>query len=267
MGVGVHRAAGIDQPLNEFGALVNIGQRTVDFTIPADAVAGDTLDFMVLPAGVRLIDAIVDVLDDGEADMDLMLHLASLPGGATTHNVAATGTLTGTEIAADDTVDINGVEYTFVAALSDDPAVPYEVLVGATDSDSLDNLIAAINGAAGEGTLYGTGTVAHPDVTAAAGAGDTAVVTARVGGLEGNAITTTAVLTDGDWGAATLAGGSGRILIDAASIASAVVLRRDVPGQPVLDDGYVLQGVLTGDDQTATQRLQVTAIFEYAREP
>lgn len=268
MAIGTYRAADISRPLVAFGPHDNFGQRRSLVTIPAAAVAGDTIDFMVLPKDVRILDVIVDVIDPGATDMDFMLHLASLPGGKTTFDVQATGTLTGTTIAAADTVDINGVEYTFVDTLTDDPApVPYEVLVGASDSDSLDNLIAAINGAAGAGTLYGAGTVAHPDVTAAAGAGDTMVVTAIVGGLAGNAVTTTAALTSGDFAAATLTGGSGRILLAAASIVDPVVLRRDVPGSVFLDDGYALQGVLSGDDQDADQDVEVTAIFEYVRTP
>ena len=116
--------------------------------------------------------------------------------------------MTGTTIAADDTVTIGGYTYTFVAALSEDSgdAVPFEVLVGVSDSASLDNLIAAINGAAGEGTTYGTGTTAHAFVTAAAGTGDTMDVTFNTPGAAGN-IATTASLTAGDWGAATLEGG------------------------------------------------------------
>jgi hypothetical protein len=120
-------------------------------------------------------------------------------GGA----VAATGTLTGTTIANGNTVAIAGKVYTFRTAIS----AAYDVLVGASDSDSLDNLISAINGSAGAGSTYGTGTVAHPSVVAAAGAGDTMDATARVGGTAGNSIATTATLTAGTWGAATLTGG------------------------------------------------------------
>lgn len=135
---------------------------------------------------------------DGGANTTLYVREAA---GAT---VAATGTLTGTTIAAGDTVTIAGVTYTFIAVL----ASAYDVLVGATDSDSLDNLIAAINGAAGEGTTYGTGTDAHPAVTAAAGAGDTMNVTAASAGAAGNSIATASTLTAGGWGASALTGGS-----------------------------------------------------------
>lgn len=118
--------------------------------------------------------------------------------------VAATGTLTGTTIAVNDTVTIGSRVYTFESPV----VVAYDVLVGATDSDSLDNLIAAITAGAGVGTAYGTGTLVHPTVTAVAGAGDTMDATALTAGTAGNSIATTATLTAGTWGAATLTGGA-----------------------------------------------------------
>lgn len=117
----------------------------------------------------------------------------------------ATGSIEVVAIAADDTVTIFPNEYTFVSELTT-PAVPYEVKVGETDSDSIDNLIAAINGASGAGTTYGTGTVAHPDVVASAGTGDTMDVTARFAGPSGN-IAVSCSLTDGSWSGDTLTGG------------------------------------------------------------
>jgi hypothetical protein len=119
--------------------------------------------------------------------------------------VAATGvlTLTGNAVAAQ-TVTIGGVTYTWRASVS---TTANEVLIGATASDSLDNLIDAINledGAGESGTLYGSDTVAHPTVSAAAGAGDTMDVTALTAGEAGNAIATTETMTNGSFGAATL---------------------------------------------------------------
>lgn len=116
--------------------------------------------------------------------------------------VKATGvlTLTGNAVAAE-TVTIGGRTYTWRAA----PTLANEVTVGASASVSIDNLVAAIMGAAGEGTLYGTDTVPHADVTAAAGAGDTMDVTAVLFGT--GVIATTEVMTNATWGAATLAGG------------------------------------------------------------
>lgn len=125
--------------------------------------------------------------------------------GSPDNAAKATQILEVVTIAADDTVTIFPNEYTFVSALTT-PAVPYEVKVGATDSDSIDNLIAAINGASGAGTTYGTGTVAHPGVTAAAGTGDTMNVEANSVGPDGN-IAVSSDLTDGSWGGDTLTGG------------------------------------------------------------
>lgn len=113
--------------------------------------------------------------------------------------VAATNILTfAANPLANETVTIGSTTYSFVAALTV-PAVPFQVLIGATASDSLDNLIAAINGAAGSGTTYGTGTVAHPNVTAAAGAGDTLTITAITPGAAGSLIETSETLTQGNW--------------------------------------------------------------------
>lgn len=61
-----------------------------------------------------------------------------------------------------ETFTINGRTYTFVTSLSSAD----DILIGATAADSFNNCIAAINNAAGEGTLYGTGTTINADVTA-----------------------------------------------------------------------------------------------------
>ena len=120
---------------------------------------------------------------------------------------AAQGTLTLTDnVTADDEVTIGSITYKFVAK----PAAAYDVAIAGSASDTIDNLIAAITAGEGVGTAYGTGTVAHPDVTAAAGDNDTMTVTALVKGAAGNAIGTTDPTDDGDvisFGAAALAGG------------------------------------------------------------
>ena len=119
--------------------------------------------------------------------------------------VAATGTLTltGNAVAAE-TVTIGSVTYTWRASVS---TIANEVLIGVSASASLDNLIDAINlenGAGESGTLYGSGTVIHPTVSALAGVGDTADLTAKTAGEDGNTIVTTETMTAGSFGAATL---------------------------------------------------------------
>lgn len=126
----------------------------------------------------------------------------------TANAVAASGTLTlVANPTANDTVTIGAKTYTFKASVT---TTANEVKIGATASDSLDNLIAAITGGTGSGTLYGSATVASTEVTAAAGAGDTMTVTALVRGTGGNTIATTETLTNAGnvFGAATLASGA-----------------------------------------------------------
>ena len=116
---------------------------------------------------------------------------------------AAAGTLTfsGVGTAADEIL-IGSHTYTLVAS----PSAADEILIGATATATADNLTAAINGDAGEGTLYGTGTVAHTSVTAEAAVG-VVTVTAAFVGTDGNDIVTTETGTLTAWGAATLTGG------------------------------------------------------------
>ena len=128
-------------------------------------------------------------------------------GGNPTGSAASIGTLTGTTISATNTVVIDGITYTFIAALSTGPIVANEILLGAADTDSLDNLIAAINGAAGEGVLYSVGTTPQTLVSARPGAGDTMIVDALTRGVAGDAITTTDTLAAGGWAGGTLASG------------------------------------------------------------
>lgn len=84
---------------------------------------------------------------------------------------------------------------------------PYDVLIGATAEDSIDNLVAAINKASGEGTTYGTDTPAHPDVTAAKTASDKLTITAKIKGTAAHAIVTQSTVTAATWDAEHLANG------------------------------------------------------------
>lgn len=124
---------------------------------------------------------------------------------------AATGTLTLTANAADgDTVTIGRKVYTFQTVLTD---VDGHVFIGAAATNSLDNLIDAINLGAGAGVDYAASTTLHPDVSAVAGAGDTMDVTAKIQGTDGNEIVTAETVT-GSWGATTLTGGAQTNQID-----------------------------------------------------
>lgn len=122
----------------------------------------------------------------------------------------ATGTLTlVANPGNNETVVIAGKTYTYKTALTGGGATANEVLIGADASASLDNLVAAITGGAGSGVAYGSATVTHTLVTAAAGAGDTMVVTSLLTGTAANAYGTTETMANAGnvWGASTLTGG------------------------------------------------------------
>jgi len=118
--------------------------------------------------------------------------------------VAATGLLTASDVLANgETVTIGSIRYTLKTTL----AGPFDVLVGANLSATLDNLKAAINHAAGEGSTYGYGTVAHPQVAATTKISTALTVQAIIAAAAENAIGTTATTANAAWGAVTLTGG------------------------------------------------------------
>lgn len=117
----------------------------------------------------------------------------------------AKGLLTFVDNPSDTEVVVIGSRtYTFNTALGGADSI----LIGADAETSLNNLLAAINGDTGEGTLYGTGTVVHPDVTGNTFEGTSVVIEAKVVGLAGNAIVTTTTVTNAIWTGPTLSGGS-----------------------------------------------------------
>tara|TARA_R110000772_G_scaffold2839_1_gene10304 strand:+ start:13660 stop:15411 length:1752 start_codon:yes stop_codon:yes gene_type:complete len=119
--------------------------------------------------------------------------------------IAATGTL---ELSAlplnTETVTIGATTYTFLTVLVN---TANNVLIGATASDSLDNLRAAVNLEAGIGTLYGTGTVQNGQAFMSDLPDDQILATARAPGAAANTQPTTTTVTGATWSAATLLGG------------------------------------------------------------
>jgi len=135
-----------------------------------------------------------------------------LTGAAWTQSVAASTTLTvtagGTQVAANDQVTVGGSTYKFVTSLTGNSN---EVLIGASDTQALLNLKAAINASAGgAGTAYGVGTVANSSVTAGTATATTLALTANVNGTGGNSTGSTIVAGGSgheSWTGATLTGG------------------------------------------------------------
>jgi hypothetical protein len=113
-------------------------------------------------------------------------------GGVTPGGTAAKGTVTiGEPVSDGDTLTIGLVTYTFKTT----PAAAYDVALGAGEAAQKVNIIAAINLSGTPGTEYFAGTEEHPDVSAAAFVGDDAVVTAKDGGVAGDAIVFTETFT------------------------------------------------------------------------
>lgn len=133
------------------------------------------------------LDELASYWDDGELAFNQQVAVAINVLVMAFVNEPAVNILTLAANAADgETVTIGTKVYTFQDTLTD---VDGNVHVGAAATDSIDNLIGAITLSSGvAGTDYALSMSVHPDVTAAAGAGDTMDVTALVGGTAGNAI-------------------------------------------------------------------------------
>ena len=127
----------------------------------------------------------------------------------TISGTAATTTLTSSGVAvADETIVVNGVTYTFRAAV--DNTVANEIKIGAAATNSLDNLKDAINGTSlvgVAGTDYSQITQRHPHVTAGAKNATTLVV-ASANTNTGGSLATTETMTNWAWGAGTLSAGT-----------------------------------------------------------
>lgn len=121
--------------------------------------------------------------------------------------IPASGIFTLTDNPSDtETVTLGSITYEFVTTLSS----ANDVLIGADLEETLDNLEAAINGGAGEGTTYGSGTTPNTAATAENGVPTVGQLTATAisPGTSGNSIASTETCADGSWGDTTLDGGA-----------------------------------------------------------
>lgn len=161
--------------------------------ITGDLYLGGSLVNAANTAAIALKAPLADPSFTGDVLAEKMSPtLLRLPEKTPVNAVAASGKLvsTGTRVSDTETVTIGTTVYTFKTTLSTDPAVAYEVLIGADTGAQATNLVAAIMGTSGEGTTYGTGTVAHTTVSAAVADTDDVALTAKTKGTAGNAIAT-----------------------------------------------------------------------------
>lgn len=164
---------------------------------------------------------------------------------------AASGTLTITSSNAqnDETVVVGSKTYTWKTTLT---GAANEVLIGADEAESADNLAAAINGSAGAGTTYGTGTTASTQVTADSSAEDgTVVLTAILKGTGGNSIATTETMTNGSFANATLTSGANAT---ASAFTTALETAVNAAGVKLLAERISANEVLFVDISGASQQ-------------
>lgn len=110
---------------------------------------------------------------------------------------AAASVLTFTaQPANNDTITLDGVTYTFKSPFVDAAG---NVAIGAAVTNTIDNLCAAINGDAGAGTLYGTGTTASVNTSALNIENDQMRAVANTPGTAGNAIAIAESCANASW--------------------------------------------------------------------
>ena len=215
----------LDAPVHAIGELVDM----------APALAGNTVtigtDVYTFRENLDA-DEPFDVLLTGNNTDDLTnLHNAinNGPGeGVTYGDFTPKSTFVTAVVASSDTMDVKAIVAgpdgdnintsadldggTFASPFLGLGAFPsaYEVVVGADVDATLQHLSLAVtqDNSVGVNYMYGQGTAPNPDVTMAPIAPGRAQAIARIPGVAGNSITTTAVLDDGDWDTATLEDGA-----------------------------------------------------------
>jgi flagellin len=153
---------------------------------------------------------------------------------------------------AGDTVTVGTQQYSFVAALTIPTANAVQVLVGATEATSLQNLANAVNGGsgAGEGYAYGSAATANTSATAVAGA-TSVVFSAITKGATGNGIISTTTGSGANTFAGSLLSGG------AAGSVNDLLTQPDAQAALSLIDGAVAAvAALRGNIGSTVNRLQ-----------
>jgi hypothetical protein len=140
----------------------------------------------------------------------VLVSVANLTDITVPSAASATGTFTSTGAFSDgETVTIGGQTYTFTSPFVN---AANNIDASGTQAQTHENLRRAINGDGVAGTNYGTGTPVNTNVTAA-DTPTTNVLTAILAGTGGNAVATTTTCANASFGAATLTGGAGDVVV------------------------------------------------------
>lgn len=120
-----------------------------------------------------------------------------------------------------ETVVVDGKTYTFQAVLTN---VDGNVQIGATSSDTTDNLIAAVNLTGTPGTDYAAAMTIHPTVSAAYGVGPNIDFTYKLAGTVGNGTAVSETVSGWSWNNGSFTGGTNNISGTLANLGAAVLL-------------------------------------------
>lgn len=192
----------VQNVLNRNGGSFPSGKWYDNIAVPSALETGIQRGVSKLNDALHLIEKKRILRDVFHIDPDITVPSSALATGSLS--------LAGGNFGNNETVTIGTTVYTFKLVLT--PA-NWEVLVGATPTDSRDNLQWAINNTGGHPGKFQVPN-AHPDVTASAAAGPSLVATAKLGGTQGNHIVTTTTAVGGPvWGAGALTGGDGDMVI------------------------------------------------------
>ncbi len=137
-----------------------------------------------------------------------------------------------------ETITLDGKVYTFQTTLTNSNG---NVLIGVNTETTYDNLIAAVNLAAGAGTLYAAATTLHPTISASEGTGTDVVFTAKTAGTSGNSLTVAEALSNATFPGGNLTGGTNAIIT--ASGEFDVPVRFDLDKLDVSSETWAAQAI------------------------
>jgi hypothetical protein len=182
--------------------------------------------------------------------------------------VRATGTLTLTaNLANNDTITLGSKTYTAKTTLT---GAANEVLIGVDAATTIRNLVNAINGGAGEGTVYGNGTTPNTDATAVKGAGNTMIARAIIPSI--TTVTSTETSANASWTATTLntgaSGNTGRAMAHSRTLDSVTAtgsyIVNDISGSFADNNIIYIDSVLNYDGVQTGQKFSVGDVIKGA---
>lgn len=84
MAIGIQRVADINRQRKIAGTYGNLAVASASILLPATTAQNDTVDFMVLPRGTRIVDCIARMTAAAAGTVTFQLGLAQIPGKAST---------------------------------------------------------------------------------------------------------------------------------------------------------------------------------------